>query len=92
MEKSDKWKELFASGDSFALQRLLSELDPKDLNLTNDELLKLDSFKFDAQAINDLVSENKNNIFYFGKFRNYNVITIIIIYFVFRCDLNLSIN
>lgn len=55
MENSDKWKELLASGNSFTLQRLLSEIDPKDLNLNPDDLLKFDSFKLDTQALNDLM-------------------------------------
>lgn len=59
MENSDKWKELLASRSSFTLQRLLSEIDPKDLNLNADDLLKFDSFKLDTQALNDLVSGNK---------------------------------
>lgn len=55
MENSDKWKEVFASENSFALQRLLSEYASKDFNFNTDGLMNFDSFKLDTQTLNDLM-------------------------------------
>ncbi|CAF1394155.1 unnamed protein product [Adineta steineri] len=43
LESFDKWNELFTNGNSFSLQRLLSEAGVNDVNIDMNELKKLDS-------------------------------------------------
>jgi hypothetical protein len=81
-ESSDKLNELFASGNEFTLQRLLSEIGNNDANIDMNELIKLDSMKFlDSRTLSEFVSGKDE------KFRNYKI------FFVFYSyDPNHSIN
>ncbi|UJR10215.1 hypothetical protein I4U23_014428 [Adineta vaga] len=55
-ESTDKWNELFASGNGFALQRLLSEAGVNDINIDMNEFAKLDSTKLlDARTLSEFL-------------------------------------
>ena len=59
MESSDKLNELFASGNGFTLQRLLSEVGANDVNIDMNELMKYDSTKIlDSRTLSEFVSGN----------------------------------
>jgi hypothetical protein len=52
--------ELFASGNGFALQRLLSEVNPNDLNFDLNEFMRSDSMNLrDARTLSEFVSGKK---------------------------------
>ncbi|CAF2373870.1 unnamed protein product [Rotaria sp. Silwood2] len=56
LESSDKLNELFANGNEFALQKLLSEVGANDINIDMNELMKLDSTKlFDSRTLSDFL-------------------------------------
>jgi hypothetical protein len=55
-ESSDRLSELLATGDGFALQKLLSEAGNNDANIDMNELFKLDSMKFpDARTLSEFL-------------------------------------
>jgi hypothetical protein len=63
LESSDKLNELFASGNGFALQKLLSEAGANDMNFDMNELMKFDSTKLlDSRTLSDFVSGKKINM------------------------------
>jgi hypothetical protein len=52
--------ELFASGNGFALQRLLSEVNTNDLNFDLNEFMRSDSMNLlDARTLSEFVSGKK---------------------------------
>ncbi|CAF0886028.1 unnamed protein product [Rotaria sp. Silwood1] len=56
LESSDKLNELFADGNEFSLQRLLSEVGANDANIDMNELMKLDSTKlFDSRTLSEFL-------------------------------------
>ncbi len=69
LETSDKLDEFFASGNGFALQKLLSEANVNDPTLDLDQLLKSDSL-LGSKTLSEFVSgkkfplEFRNNLFY----------------------------
>ena len=59
-ESTDKWNELFASGNGFTLQRLLSEAGVNDVNIDMNELAKIDSNRLlDARTLSEFVSKKQ---------------------------------
>jgi hypothetical protein len=56
--------ELFASGNEFTLQRLLSEANANDVNIDMNELMKFDSTKLlDSRTLSEFVS-GQNEFFF----------------------------
>ncbi|CAF0844329.1 unnamed protein product [Adineta ricciae] len=55
-ESTDKWNELFASGNGFTLQRLLSEAGVNDVHIDMNELAKIDSNRLlDARTLSEFL-------------------------------------
>ncbi|CAF1284733.1 unnamed protein product [Rotaria sordida] len=55
-ESSEKLNELFANGNEFSLQKLLSEVGANDTNIDMNELIKFDSTKFpDSRTLSEFL-------------------------------------
>ncbi len=62
LETSDKLNEFFASENGFALQRLLSEVNPNDVNIELNDLFKFDSTKIlESRTLSEFVSGKKTD-------------------------------